>query len=74
MLAGVSMRALTIVAKTLLPTTLVGSLSGLGGDAINKVLESGLFINNGGKVYCKLCEVMYPKGTHFQTIAAILKR
>ena len=49
MLAGVSMRALTIVAKTLLPTTLVGSLSGLGGDAINKALESGLFIKKGGK-------------------------
>lgn len=50
MLAGLAMRALPMVAKTILPALGVGALSGLGGVAVNKALGSGLFLKRGGCV------------------------
>ena len=50
MLAGLAMRSLPMVAKTILPALGVGALSGLGGVAVNKVLGSGLYLKRGGCV------------------------
>ena len=50
MLAGLAMRALLMLAKTILPALGVGVLSGLGGVAVNKVLWSGLYLQRGGCV------------------------
>lgn len=52
MLAGLAMRALPMVAKTVLPALGVGALSGLGGVAVNKALGSGLYLKKGGQVCC----------------------
>ncbi|CAG2185266.1 DPH6 [Mytilus edulis] len=50
MLAGLAMRALPMLAKTILPALGVGALSGLGGVAVNKALWSGLYLKRGGCV------------------------
>ena len=52
MLAGLAMRALPMVAKTVLPALGVGALSGLGGLAVNKALGSGLYLKKGGSTCC----------------------
>ena len=49
-LAGLAMRALPVVAKTILPAFDFVALSGLGSAAINKALGSGLYLNRGGFV------------------------
>lgn len=50
MLAGLAMRALPMVAKTILPALGVGALSGLGSTAISKAIGSGLYLKRGGCV------------------------
>ncbi|CAC5382149.1 unnamed protein product [Mytilus coruscus] len=50
MLAGLAMRTLPMLAKTILPALGVGALSGLGGVAVNKALGSGLYLKRGGCV------------------------
>ena len=52
MLAGLALRALPMVAKTVLPALGVGALSGLGGLAVNKALGSGLYLKKGGGACC----------------------
>ena len=58
MLAGLAMRALPMVAKTILPALGVGALSGLGSAAVSKAMGSGLYLKRGGCV----CTVK-PSGT-----------
>ena len=50
MLAGLAMRALPMVAKTILPALGVGALSGLGSAAVSKAMGSGLNLKRGGCV------------------------
>ena len=50
MLAGLAMRALPLVAKTVLPALGIGALSGLGSAAVSKAVGSGLYLKRGGCV------------------------
>ncbi|CAG2242659.1 unnamed protein product [Mytilus edulis] len=50
-------RALPMIANTILPALGVGTLSGLGGEAVNKALESGLYLQR-----CGCVSTVHPSG------------
>ena len=50
LLAGLAARALSMVAKTVLPTLGVGALSGLASSGVQKAMGSGLYLKKGGCV------------------------
>ena len=50
LLAGLAMRAFTMVAKTFLPALGVGALSGLASSRVQKAMGSGLYLKKGGCV------------------------
>lgn len=52
MLAGLVMRTLPMLARSVLPTFAVGALSGLGSAAMSKAIGSGLYIKRGDNVLC----------------------
>ena len=50
LLAGLSTRALPMIAKTVLPALGVGALSGLASSGVLKAMGSGLYLRKGGCV------------------------
>ena len=50
LLAGLAARALPFVAKTVLPASGVGALSGLASTGVSKSMGSGLYLKKGGLV------------------------
>ena len=50
LLAGLALRALPFVAKTVLPALGVGALSGLASTGVLKAMGSGLYLKKGGLV------------------------
>ena len=50
LLAGLAVRALPMLAKTLLPALGVGALSGLASTGVQKAMGSGLYLKKGGLV------------------------
>ena len=50
LLAGLAVRALPMVAKTVLPALGVGALSGLASSGVQKAMGSGLYLKKGGCV------------------------
>ena len=47
-LAGLAARALSMIAKTVLPALGVGALSGLASSGVQKAMGSGLYVKKGG--------------------------
>ena len=50
LLAGLAVRALPMLAKTVLPALGVGALSGLASSGVQKAMGSGLYLKKGGCV------------------------
>ena len=50
LLAGLAVRAVPMVAKTVLPALGVGALSGLASSGVQKAMGSGLYLKKGGCV------------------------
>ena len=48
LLAGLAVRALPMIAKTVLPALGVGALSGLASSEVQKAMGSGLYLKKGG--------------------------
>ena len=50
LLAGLAVRALPMLTKTVLPALGVGALSGLASSGVQKAMRSGLYLKKGGLV------------------------
>ena len=49
LLAGLAMRAIPMLVKTVIPALGVGALSGLASSGVQKAMGSGLYLKEGGR-------------------------